>query len=86
MGGEDAEPSQVYRRYRQLRGGARFVHVLRNGEDVVASIVDADMSQPTGAFPRRSQALGAALEIRDGRADGCLGDASHYGVCLEDMV
>ena len=62
---------------------ARFVHVLRNGEDVVASIVDADLSQPTRAFrggvkrwARRWNYATWAVQM------SCLGDTRHHGLCL----
>lgn len=65
---------------------ARFVHVMRNGEDVVASIIDADLNQPTRAFRggikrwvrRWNHAVGVQL--------ACLGDERHHIICLEDMV
>ncbi len=66
--------------------GARFVHVPRNGEDVVASVVDADMSLPTGAFRGGVKRWVRRWNYAMGVQMSCLGDASHHGVCLEDMV
>lgn len=65
---------------------ARFVHVLRNGLDVVASVVDADLRVDHGDFRggvaqwarRWNRAM--ALHRR------CLGDPRHHFLCLEDLT
>jgi hypothetical protein len=65
---------------------ARIVHVLRNGEDVVASAFDADLFQPTQAFHggvrhwvrRWNRAMDLQLAH--------LGAAGHHVLCLEDLV
>jgi hypothetical protein len=66
--------------------GAIFVHVLRNGEDVVASIVDADLSHPTHAFrggvKRWVRRWNRAVDLQLNH----LGDARHHVLCLEDIV
>ncbi|MGH8213218.1 MAG: sulfotransferase family protein, partial [Rhodanobacteraceae bacterium] len=66
--------------------GARFVHVLRNGTDVVASIIDADLHHSTSVF-RGGVALWAArwnhaMDLHLARAR----QSSHHLVCLEDLV
>lgn len=66
--------------------GARFVHVLRNGLDVVASVVDADLRLDNGDFRggvaqwarRWNRAM--ALHRR------YLGDSRHHFLCLEDLT
>lgn len=65
---------------------ARFVHVLRNGEDVVASIVDADLSQPTRAFRGGVKRWVRRWNYAVGVQMSCFGDTRHHGLCLEDMV
>lgn len=65
---------------------ARFVHVLRNGLDVVASVVDADLRLETGGFHggvaqwarrwNRSMALHRQY----------LDDRRHHLLCLEDLT
>lgn len=65
---------------------ARFVHVLRNGLDVVASVVDADLRLENGDFRggvaqwarRWNRAM--ALHRR------YLGDPRHHFLCLEDLT
>lgn len=65
---------------------ARFVHVLRRGIDVVASIGDADMQVETRAFSggmvrwarRWNRAMGMHLAH--------LGAPRHYLLCLEDLI
>lgn len=65
---------------------ARFVHVLRNGLDVVASVVDADLRLDNGDFRggvaqwarRWNRAM--ALHRR------YLGDRRHHLLCLEDLI
>lgn len=66
--------------------GARFVHVLRNGLDVVASIIDADLHQKTRGF-RGGAALWAhrwnhAMQLHM----ACAGRTNHHLLCLEDLV
>lgn len=66
--------------------GARFVHVLRNGEDVVASILDADLIHPTHAFHggvrHWVRRWNRAMERQLAR----LGAPGHHVLCLEDLV
>jgi hypothetical protein len=65
---------------------ARFVHVLRNGMDVVASVTDADMRLETRAFSggmvrwarRWNHAMEVQLALRD--------DPRHYLLCIEDLI
>ena len=66
--------------------GARFVHVLRNGADVVASVTDADLHHGTDAF-RGGVALwtarwNRAMKLHLARTR----DSSHYLICLEDLI
>jgi hypothetical protein len=65
---------------------ARFIHVLRNGEDVVASAIDADLLQPTHAFhggvKHWVRRWNRAMELQLAR----LGTAGHHVLCLEDLV
>jgi Sulfotransferase family len=65
---------------------ARFIHVLRNGEDVVASIVDADITQPTRAFRGGVKRWVRRWNYAVGVQVSYLADARHHGICLEDMV
>lgn len=66
--------------------GARFVHVLRSGMDVVASVSDADMRQETRAFSggtvRWARRWNRAMEIHLAR----LGAPRHHLLCLEDLI
>lgn len=65
---------------------ARFVHVLRRGIDVVASIGDADMRLETRAFSggmvRWARRWNRAVEMHLAR----LGMPGHHLLCLEDLV
>jgi hypothetical protein len=65
---------------------ACFVHVLRNGVDVVASVSDADTRQETRAFSggmvRWARRWNRAMEINLAR----LGDPRHYLLCIEDLI
>jgi len=65
---------------------AFFIHVLRNGEDVVASIVDADLAHPTRAFrggvKRWVRRWNRVVDLQLTH----LGTARHHAVCLEDLV
>lgn len=65
---------------------ARFVHVLRSGEDVVASVVDADLLHPTHAFHggvrHWVRRWNRAMELQLAQ----LGAPGHYVLCLEDLV
>lgn len=65
---------------------ACFVHVLRNGIDVVASVSDADMQQETRAFSggmvRWARRWNRAMEIDLAR----LRDPRHYLLCIEDLI
>jgi hypothetical protein len=65
---------------------ARFVHVLRNGEDVVASVVDADLLHPTHAFHggvrHWVRRWNRVMDLQLAQ----LGAAGHYVICLEDLV
>lgn len=65
---------------------ARFVHVIRAGRDVLASITDADMHQPWPDFAggvvtwarRWNRALSLSLARRE--------DPRHFLLCLEDLT
>ena len=65
---------------------ARFVHVIRSGRDVLASIVDADMHQPGEDFSggvvtwarRWNRALALSLAYRE--------HPQHFLLCLEDLT
>lgn len=65
---------------------AHFVHVLRNGLDVVASVADADLRLETGGFHggvaqwarRWNRALALHRQY--------LGDRRHHLLCLEDLT
>jgi hypothetical protein len=65
---------------------ACFVHVLRNGIDVVASVSDADTRLKTRAFSggmvRWARRWNRSMEINLAR----LGDPRHYLLCIEDLV
>lgn len=65
---------------------ARFVHVLRNGMDVVASVADADMRQETRAFSggtaRWTRRWNHAMEVHMARLD----NPHHYLLCIEDLI
>ncbi|MGH8234103.1 MAG: sulfotransferase family protein [Rhodanobacteraceae bacterium] len=65
---------------------ARFVHVLRNGIDVVASVLDEDMRQSTAAFrggiAQWTWRWNHAMELHMAR----LGEPRHHLLCLEDLV
>jgi hypothetical protein len=65
---------------------AYFVHVLRNGIDVVASVSDADTRQETRAFSggmvRWARRWNRAMEINLAR----LRDPRHYLLCIEDLI
>ena len=65
---------------------ARFVHVLRNGIDVVASVVDEDMRQDTAAFcggvAQWTQRWNHAMELHMAQ----LSDPRHHLLCLEDLI
>ena len=65
---------------------ARFVHGLRNGEDVVASIIDADLNHSTRAFhggiKRWVRRWNHAMNLQLAR----IGNERHCILCLEDMV
>lgn len=65
---------------------ARFVHVLRNGMDVVASVVDADLRLDLGGFrggvAQWARRWNRAMALHRER----LADPRHYLLCLEDLV
>ncbi len=65
---------------------ARFVHVLRNGLDVIASITDADLHHYTAGFRGGVRMWAArwnrAMTLHLAKA----GDPGHHLVCLEDLV
>lgn len=65
---------------------AHFVHVLRNGIDVVASVTDADMRQGTAAFrggiAQWARRWNHAMALHVAR----LGDPHHHLLCLEDLI
>lgn len=65
---------------------ARFVHVLRYGMDVVASVGDADMRLETRAFSggmvRWARRWNHAMEMHLARLD----DPRHYLLCIEDLI
>ena len=65
---------------------ARFIHVLRNGADVMASIMDADLHQPTHDF-------GGGLAVWARRWNrsiemhlACRNQPRHLLLCLEDLT
>lgn len=66
--------------------GARFVHVLRNGLDVVASAVDADLRLDLGGFrggvAHWTRRWNRAMGVHQAHA----GAPRHYLVCLEDLI
>ncbi len=65
---------------------ARFVHVIRSGRDVLASIIDADLHQPWPDFAggvvtwarRWNRALSISLNYRE--------HPRHFLLCLEDLT
>ncbi len=65
---------------------ALFVHVIRHGRDVLASIIDADLHQPGADFAggvvtwtrRWNRALAISLSFRD--------HPRHFLLCLEDLT
>lgn len=65
---------------------AQFVHVLRNGVDVVASVRDADMHLETRAFSggmvRWARRWNHAME----KHLACLGMPRHHLLCIEDLI
>lgn len=65
---------------------ARFVHVLRNGMDVVASALDAEMRQDTSGFRggigQWARRWNRAMQLHREH----LGVPRHYLVCLEDLI
>lgn len=65
---------------------ARFVHVLRNGLDVVASVIDADLRLETGGFhggvAQWARRWNHALAVHR----RYLGDPRHHFLCLEDLT
>ncbi|MGH8117628.1 MAG: sulfotransferase family protein [Rhodanobacteraceae bacterium] len=66
--------------------GARFVHVLRNGLDVVASAIDADLRLDLGGFrggvAHWTRRWNRAMALHQAHA----GEPRHYLVCLEDLI
>ncbi len=65
---------------------ARFIHVLRNGVDVMASIMDGDLHQPTHDF-------GGGLAVWARRWNrsiemhlACRDNPRHLLLCLEDLA
>jgi hypothetical protein len=65
---------------------AYFVHVLRDGMDVVASIIDGDMRLETGGFrggiARWARRWNRAMELHKAH----MGEARHHFLCLEDLI
>ena len=65
---------------------ARFVHVLRNGLDVVASVVDADLRLETGGFhggvAQWARRWNHAMALHRQYLD----DPSHHFLSLEDLT
>lgn len=65
---------------------AQFVHVLRNGVDVVASVRDADMQLETRAFGggmvRWARRWNHAMEMHLAR----MGASRHHVLCIEDLI
>lgn len=66
---------------------AKFVHVLRNGMDVIASLTDADMHyQETAGFRggivQWANRWNRAMDLHVAR----LGQPGHYALCLEDLI
>lgn len=65
---------------------ARFVHVLRRGIDVIASINDADMQVETRAFSGGTVRWARRWNRAMGMHLAHLGEPRHYLLCLEDLV
>ena len=65
---------------------ARFVHVLRRGIDVVASISDADMQVETRAFSGGTVRWARRWNRAMGMHLAHLGEPRHYLLCLEDLI
>lgn len=66
---------------------ARFVHVLRNGLDVVASVTDADMKQEVvggfgGGIVQWARRWNHAMAVHR----SYLGQPAHHFLCLEDLI
>lgn len=65
---------------------ARFVHVLRDGMNVVASVTDADMRRDTAGFrggiAQWTRRWNHAMETHLARLD----DPRHYLLCVEDLI
>ena len=65
---------------------ARFIHVLRNGADVMASIMDGDLHQPThdfgGGLAVWARRWNRSIEMHLARRD----DPRHLLLCLEDLA
>lgn len=65
---------------------ARFVHVLRNGLDVVASVVDADLRLDNGDFrggiAQWARRWNRAMVLHRRYLD----DPRHHFLCLEDLM
>ena len=65
---------------------ARFVHVLRDGADVIASLTDADLHQQTTAFAggvaQWTRRWNHAMQLHRAHMD----DPRHLLLCLEDLV
>ncbi len=65
---------------------ARFVHVIRAGRDVLASIADADLHQPwpdfTGGVVTWARRWNRAVDLSLARQD----DPRHFLLCLEDLT
>lgn len=65
---------------------ARVVHVLREGMNVVASVIDADLHQDTAAFhggvATWARRWNRAMDLHLAR----LSDPRHYFLCLEDLI
>ena len=66
---------------------ARFVHVVRPGPDVVASMVEASRAHPEGWGGVRRPEDGARRWLRDlAMTEACAGHPAHVVVCYERLV
>ena len=65
---------------------AHFVHVLRNGMDVVASVRDADMRLETRAFSGGMVRWGRRWNRAMGIHLAHLRAPHHYLLCIEDLI
>ena len=66
---------------------AHFVHIVRRGPDVVASMVEASRAHPEGWGGARQAEDAAKRWLRDvAKTEACAGEAAHVVVCYERLV